>query len=84
MNRSLMRGVIVKYCKNVGNKYEKKGENMFGTKETSNAYACEKVERMKEMGRSMKEELSVRDKDIDTQKRGSRISEPRYDAEYRK
>ncbi|KAJ3652136.1 hypothetical protein Zmor_018127 [Zophobas morio] len=45
-------------------------------------YACE--ERMKEMGRSMKQELSVRDKDIDKQERKSRISEPRYNAEYRK
>ncbi|KAJ3646234.1 hypothetical protein Zmor_023829 [Zophobas morio] len=36
------------------------------------------------MGRSMKEELSVRDKDIDKQERRSRISESRYNAEYRK
>ncbi|KAJ3656884.1 hypothetical protein Zmor_015929 [Zophobas morio] len=47
-------------------------------------YACEEIERMREMGRSMKEELSVRDKDIDKQEPRSRISESRYNAEYRK
>ncbi|KAJ3661189.1 hypothetical protein Zmor_005598 [Zophobas morio] len=47
-------------------------------------YACEEIERMREMRRSMKEELSVRDKDIDKQERRSRISESRYNAEYRK
>ncbi|KAJ3657100.1 hypothetical protein Zmor_016129 [Zophobas morio] len=45
-------------------------------------YACEEIERMREMGRSMKEELSVRDKD--KQERRSRIAESRYNAEYRK
>ncbi|KAJ3647066.1 hypothetical protein Zmor_024613 [Zophobas morio] len=45
-------------------------------------YACEEIERMREMARSMKEELSVRDKDIDKQERRSRISESRYNAEY--
>ncbi|KAJ3647217.1 hypothetical protein Zmor_024747 [Zophobas morio] len=47
-------------------------------------YACEEIERMREMGRSMKEELTVRDKDIDKQERRSRISVCRYSAEYRK
>ncbi|KAJ3657817.1 hypothetical protein Zmor_009596 [Zophobas morio] len=47
-------------------------------------YACEEIERMREMGISMKEELSVRDKDLDKQERRSRISESRYNAEYRK
>ncbi|KAJ3664926.1 hypothetical protein Zmor_000459 [Zophobas morio] len=39
---------------------------------------------MREMGRSMKEKLSVRDKDINNQERRSRISASRYNAEYRK
>ncbi|KAJ3650020.1 hypothetical protein Zmor_021733 [Zophobas morio] len=47
-------------------------------------YACEEREKMREMGRSMKEELSVRDKDIDKQERRSKISESRYNAEYKK
>ncbi|KAJ3656992.1 hypothetical protein Zmor_016028 [Zophobas morio] len=47
-------------------------------------YACEEIGRMREMERGMKEELSVRDKDMDKQERRSRISESRYNAEYRK
>ncbi|KAJ3656198.1 hypothetical protein Zmor_015294 [Zophobas morio] len=47
-------------------------------------YACEETERMREMERNMKEELSVRDKDIDKQERRLRISESRCNAEYRK
>ncbi|KAJ3649713.1 hypothetical protein Zmor_021438 [Zophobas morio] len=47
-------------------------------------YACEEIGSMREMGRSMKEELSVRDKDIDKEERRSGISESRYNAEYRK
>ncbi|KAJ3647157.1 hypothetical protein Zmor_024691 [Zophobas morio] len=39
---------------------------------------------MREMGKSVKEELSVRDKGIDKQERRSRISESRYNPEYRK
>ncbi|KAJ3666862.1 hypothetical protein Zmor_002290 [Zophobas morio] len=44
----------------------------------------EEIKRMSEMEWSMKKELSVRDEDIDKQQRRTRISESRYNTDYRK
>ena len=42
------------------------------------------IERKREMGVSMREELCMRDRDIDKQERRASVSKSRYNADYRK
>ncbi|KAJ3656495.1 hypothetical protein Zmor_015568 [Zophobas morio] len=42
------------------------------------------IERKREMGVSMREELCIRDRDIDKQERRASVSKCRYNADYRK
>lgn len=47
-----------------------------------NGYSVREIERKRRMGIGMKEELSMRDRDIDMQERRMRIRESRYNSEY--
>jgi hypothetical protein len=80
--------LLVSFAKNIKylNLYREKKKNADEKEREKycrrNGYASEEVERLREEGRWMSEELSERDRDTDKQEKRVRIQESRYNREY--